>query len=254
MPSNKDYKTHESYGMASLSRQSGGSKRLFGSAVKNHSQTVSLRIYHGEFAHDLHQDWYSTVGLRPIIEIEFSPAQFAEFITTMNVGSGIPCTIRSIEGKDLSGPPADENEVERVQTGFAKEMRLFAKSLEKDQADVEALLAKPTITKADRKTISDKIAMVKQHIASNMPFALSQFQEATEKVVTSAKAETEAFMMHAVTKAGLESLQSGQYVEAMKGLPEPPKPGEIIKAGKALPERREGGLTNANLAGKFEED
>lgn len=232
-----DYQRHESYGMVSLSRRHGGSCKLYGSAIKNHDNTVSLRIHRSEWTHDLSRDVYTTSSLRPIVEIEMSAAQFAEFITTMNVGSGVPCTIRSIEGKRMADIPDEENEVERVQSGFTRDMQDLAKRLKEFTDRVAELLEKPSITKADRKEILHGIFMFTQHVHSNIPFALSQFQEATEKVSNAAKAEVEAFMMHAITSAGLAAVKGKTPQEAMKGIPEPAPPGTVIKAGTLNPFR-----------------
>lgn len=44
------------------------------------------------------------------------------------------------------------------------------------------------------------------HLSANMPYVLENFQEATEKVVTHAKAEIDAFMTHNIITEGIRSI------------------------------------------------
>jgi hypothetical protein len=91
-------KKHPSFGMVSFSRCYGTNRRLFQSHVKNMT-TVRLRIKQASVKHSLHQD--HTYGEESLIEVELSPAQFAELLTSMNVGDGVPCTINYVNEKKL---------------------------------------------------------------------------------------------------------------------------------------------------------
>ena len=62
--------------------------------------------------------------------------------------------------------------------------------------------------------------MCRQHIESNLPFALESFNEATEKQLSHAKAEAEAFLSHMVQRAGLKQLRI-QHTPAPIELQEP---------------------------------
>lgn len=80
----------------SLSRTSGGVTSLFGSSIQ-HRDTITMYLREGEFSRELNSDFY--FGGNEIVECEMSYSQFAEAITSMNVGSGVPVTIRYIQGK-----------------------------------------------------------------------------------------------------------------------------------------------------------
>jgi len=109
MDSEFEPKNHPSYGTVMFTRThcGGGREKLFGSAITNHFTTVKLTIREAELRHKYHEDriW----GDRKIIEVELSAAQFVELLTTMNVGTGTPCTIRFRQdvGKiEIPSPPA----------------------------------------------------------------------------------------------------------------------------------------------------
>lgn len=86
---------HPSFGMLSFSRAHGGHSNLFGSSIQ-HRDTIHMVLKEGTVSRDLNEDWY--FGGPEIVEVEMSQSQFAELITSMNMGSGVPCTIKFIKG------------------------------------------------------------------------------------------------------------------------------------------------------------
>ena len=88
----EEVEAHPCYGMISVHRQTGGHTKLFGSPLDSHPSTIAITIREAERHHNLSSDWF--FARKPIIEIDLSPMQYAEMITTPNVGSGVPCTIR----------------------------------------------------------------------------------------------------------------------------------------------------------------
>lgn len=87
---------HDSYGMLQFSRSSGGAKSLFGSSIQ-HRDTIMMYLREGEVFRELNRDLY--FGGDKIIECEMSYSQFVEAITSMNMGTGVPVTIKYIKGK-----------------------------------------------------------------------------------------------------------------------------------------------------------
>lgn len=210
-----DESTHESYGIVSLSRCEGSHEKLFGSSIKDHRTYVSLRIMHGKKIHNLSQDWYSVNGRTPIIKVDMSAAQFAELITTMNIGDGVPCTIRSQDGVKMDKPPDDDDmEIEKIRSGFKGQTKELANKLEKFRSEVETLFEGKSVTKKDREEILKQLSMFIQAIHSDIPFVLDQFEEAAERVVTTAKAEVDAFVTHSVMRAGIESIENKKLQSA----------------------------------------
>lgn len=207
--SDKEHReTHPSYGMVGISRVSiGGSAkmRLFGSSLDRHYSTIRLRIHEAERIHSLGQDRFH--ARRCVVEIEMSAAQFAEFVTTPNVGDGVPCTIRYVNNERIADPPDGPRvEAEMVREGFDENVRKVAARLDA-LMKMAAKLEKVAPSAADRKEIAHEIRMARQEIASNLPFMLNQFEEATTRITTAAKAEVEAFVTHAVLSTGLDTLK-----------------------------------------------
>jgi len=213
MSREEEREEHPSYGMIGFSRVTGNPGRLFGSPLRSHESFVTLRISHGQRIHELGYDRFYGPMRGEIIEVILSAGQFSELLTTMNIGSGVPCTIRYIDGKEIPKPPEEtELEVEKVRKGFKKDLKDIVAQIKKDRAALEELLGKKTLSKADKDTIAWMVAKVEQHVEANMPFMLSQFEEASEKVVKHAKAEIDSFITTNVIAEGLRTIK--ERVEA----------------------------------------
>ena len=51
---------------------------------------------------------------------------------------------------------------------------------------------------------------MEDQLGSNIPFVVKQFQEATTRITTAAKAEVDAFVTGVVRAAGLQSIAEGR--------------------------------------------
>ena len=205
-----EFEKHPSWGMAVFSRITfAGKHRLFGSSLENHGSSIVLTIREAQRKHDLSQDWLHSSSRLPVCEVEFSAAQFAALLTTMNIGDGVPCTIRYVDGKARPEPPDDQREVERVQASFKDNLKEITSKLAELMKGADEMLGrKEGLKVGDRKELRHRLDMIRQDIESNLPFVLKQFERATEKVTTSAKAEIDAFVTEAATRLGMERLKT----------------------------------------------
>ena len=196
---------HPAFGMIGFSRISGGENTLFGSSIK-HNDRIVMTLKHGEQHRHLHDDWYYGRGL--ITEVEMSYSQFAECISTLNVGDGVPCTIRFIE-KDGNIPYIKENNSKREQ--FRNEFsNTISKAMEQVQAQInqiqESIDNKKNLGVKDRKEIISQLRQVKYNIGSNLDFCVKQFDEQMEKTTLDAKGEIEAFCQNKINSIAQAAL------------------------------------------------
>lgn len=215
------YETHPAYGVVGFNRTSGSPGKMFGSAIPQHGHFVTLTIKQAQRKHDLYHDWIMGRG-RELITVWLSAAQFAELLTSMNIGDGVPCTIRRLNGKQVEEMPQDEQtETEKVHTGFEGKLRALGETLrDKTEEARDLLLTKGGITMAARRRVVQLLDLVHREVEANLPFALTSFQEAVEKTTVHAKAELDAMVTHVVTTKGLEALG----VDAPKALPKKKDP------------------------------
>jgi hypothetical protein len=211
-----DMVTHPSYGLLSIHRVQGGDQTLFGSSLL-HQNRLSIKIHEASFHRDLNHTWYSDDT--EIIEIEMSPAQFAEAITTPNMGIGTPCTIRRLHGKRVADCPHND-ERRQVLDEFKEDMQKLAAEVDKLRVNAATILEKKNITKGDREALLGIFSKLECQIGSNIPFVHESFHEATDKTVTQAKLEIEAFYTSAMMSAGREALMNKAPKPDMKMLEE----------------------------------
>lgn len=196
---------HESYAMLQINRTTTtGATNLFGSSIK-HSDTIRLQITEGKLDRHLNRDWYH--GGKQYIEIEMSNSQFAEAITSLNQGSGVPVTLKRLWGRQIKEcPHADKRQ--EFEDEFRERMEKLSNDLDKLTEHTEfTLYDKKTINKADKELILSEIKRIKQEVKSNMPFIYKSFNEQMDKTVLEAKGEIEGFMMNKIIASGLNGLQ-----------------------------------------------
>lgn len=211
---NNDYKveetkfgiktSHPSYGTLAFSRRTGGATPLFGSSIE-HRDTIAMTLYHADITRGLHQD--SIYGGRVIAEVEMSYSQFAEAITSMNMGSGVPVTIRWTE-KDGKIPPCDfVSKREQFTDEFKEKRKKATEDAQQLIKDVTELFSqKKALTKADKDAILNKLHHLNMDIGCNMDFIADQFNEQMDKTVMEAKGEIEAFMQNKVNSIASAAL------------------------------------------------
>lgn len=198
---------HNSFGQLSISRAYGGKRHLYGSSIE-HSDFINLRISHSEVHRHLKTDWYHAQA--PIVEITMSQAQFAEAITSLNCGDGVPVTITYTE-KDGS---ADETPFESKYDTFKEEFSYHINEINKETKNIRNEIAemfenKNSIGKKDRELILSKLDHIIQEVGVNTEFIQKQFHEQMNKTVVEAKAEIEAFTQNKLYNMGLQAAAQG---------------------------------------------
>jgi hypothetical protein len=186
---------HPSYGMIQFNRvNSTGSNRLFGSSLDHHYGSVRISIGPGKRIHEHNCDRYYGSLSAEMIEIEMSSAQFAEVLTSMNQGSGIPCTIRRLAGKLIENPPPVETEVEKIKSGFRGTLDQFSGKAKRYADEIIKLCER--LPEKVRKQIAINLDVIQHQLTHNVPHVLEMFDEASKRVVTAAKHEIDTFAQH----------------------------------------------------------
>lgn len=197
---------HPSYGTLLFARRTGGATPLFGSSIE-HRDTIAMTLYHAEVNRGLYNDTFR--GKKAIAEVEMSYSQFAEAITSMNMGTGVPVTIRYTE-KDGKIPACD---FVSKRNQFVDEFKEKRKDITKQSQDIIREVSmlfseKKSLTKADRQDILRKLSMLNNDIGVNTDFMFEQFNEQMDKTVAEAKGEVEAFCQNKINQ-----LASAKLVE-----------------------------------------
>ena len=190
-----------------------GQKNLFGSSIK-HSETITLKISPAYMARDLNYDRYYADNI-PYIEIEMSQAQFAQAITSLNMGAGVPVTLTRLNGEYIEPCPFVDKR-EQFSNEFRADMQRVSKALDEVTAEVEKLVEeKRTFSKADREKILKALRDVKQQIGSNYPYMFSMFNEQMDKTVSEAKAEIESHLQGRMEDVAIRAMLQEKQTEML---------------------------------------
>jgi hypothetical protein len=193
---------HESFGLLQISRGSSSEGiPLFGSSIR-HRNLITLTISSGIIHRDLSNDWYSTD--KHLVEVVMSPTQFAEAITTLNHGVGVPVTLSRVMGKEMAECPYTSKR-EQFNQEFEEHMVEAAKVVDDSIRKAGALL--DGASKGKIKELISELESLKRNLSKNMPFVREQFTEQIDKTVMEAKGEVEAFVTHLQMKLGGEAIR-----------------------------------------------
>jgi hypothetical protein len=187
--------THPAFGLIGASRVQTGADGavLFDSDIK-HRHTVIVRVQTARRKRDLHRDWIGTDQRGGIVELEMSEAQWASFVSSMNTGDGVSCTIRSREGAPVPGLPHEP----RLHESISEVRGAAEKAFEKVKEAFAAVEENPT-----KKNIRHlKFAI--ENAPSNVAFAGESLTEHAENVVQKARADVEAMVEGKAAQYGLK--------------------------------------------------
>lgn len=203
----KEREKHLSFGMIGFSRVNSRGTRFYGSELEQDNY-IKMRLYGSEVEHTLSKNWYFTDGRLPLAEVRMTSGQFAEMITSMNRGEGVPCTIEMLNKQPVPELPNIENRKEFVHRKFEDRMKEFSKSIKENQNKAKEIIKKKTLSKDDIHNLTYQIEWLTSEITNNIPFFAKCFQETMDEVVLEAKIEVENAIQHKINLLGIEALKS----------------------------------------------
>lgn len=102
--------THTSFGMMSIARvYAGGGQQFFGTDMQPNSYIQIEVSQNATMEYDEImgcKPWASSKRADEVVKLRMTSTQFAELITTLNIGMGVPCTIERVCGMEV--PQYDE--------------------------------------------------------------------------------------------------------------------------------------------------
>jgi len=176
---------HPAYGQIGASRCSGNAQ-LYGSDFE-HNHYMTVRIYKSELHRSLSND-------RPhardeVIEVAMSESQWASFVSSANVGHGVPCTIGRLNSRMI---PGIQREVTR-RTQFQQELN---RRLEETKAHIRSIVALVNALPCSQKKrdeVKHLLDVALNNLGPNLQFTADQFGEYMEETTERARMEINAY-------------------------------------------------------------
>jgi len=195
---------HPAYGQIRASRVS-GYQSLYGSEFRHHN-FVTITISESEMTRSLSHDWPHE--RRELIYISMSEAQWANFVSSLNQGSGTQCTVNHFNGENLPALPTPRPRSK----DFAKEVHADMIKAQKKIDDALALIAKSNLSKKAQEELVSELTQAKANIGGNIEFVARSFDKHMEKTTEKAKIEINAFTTMTLQRAGIENLKDKQIL------------------------------------------
>jgi len=208
---------HPAYGVVQINRISGFTGQLFGSMLEDHGTAFRLRIARAKLTGDLDAGERERIypNRESIVEVELSPAQLIAIFTEMNRGSGVPCTIRRVDGKRVEPLPSRRSDLAKIVAEVRESGGRFAttvtRALIKAEEEADALSSPGRkLTKAAASRVFSKVKDARRELTANLPYILTRYREGLERMREEAFAEFDSSLAGMIQDVGLAHLKGKQ--------------------------------------------
>ncbi len=186
---------HPAYAVVGASRWTTGPRGipLAGSDFL-HGGMVVISVKKARLHRGLSSDRFHTTAEPTIVEVAFSEAQWATFVSTLNSGEGVPATLMRVDGLEVPGIDPITDRREQFNAEVADTLAEVITELEE--------VRDATPSKKGR----DKVDHAIMQLRSNLPFVTKRFDEHAESTVEKAKSEVAAYVQGALQRAGMAAL------------------------------------------------
>lgn len=199
--------SHPAFGLVKTSRIHTTGIRLFDSELEHH-EYIEIGIYEAEMVIDRERPTprRSSEKRRPVVEFRLSQAQWAAMVSSFGVGDGVPCTISYRNFGHAERLP-DITEQKSVRDKFESQIEATtAKEIEKIREEISRLgdlVKKGRAGKRELEDVYKSLRAATNNLPLNLSFATRLMQESMDKIVSSGKAEVEAYISSAAMRAGM---------------------------------------------------
>lgn len=209
---NRNVQSHESWGMVGLSRACcGGPQQLFGSDVTNHT-VIILSVKTAQKTRDLGRDWI--MGDDTICEVAMSPNQFAELISNMNVGDGVPCTITYTQQQGNIQFKPENNKLVTLQADRFKTDEEMMHKLSDAINQLKCLISTNKMPKGVGEQTVTKLRALQEYLdAGGSDFLRNQAKREIADMIVEAKTQVSEYVNQKIYSIGLENVISASQIE-----------------------------------------
>lgn len=199
---------HPAYAQIGANRVSGGAY-LYGSDFR-HQHYITLQIHESVLHRQLSGD--RPMAGKRLIEIAMSEAQWATFVSSLNQGGGVQCTLEFTPEAGLVSPIAQPKD-RKLQ--FSQEMTERFDMAVRALKVLAALIDESSLSGKKKKVLKNQLRVAEMNLAPNMDFVAEQFDEHMERTVEKAKSEVNAYAQHTLGDLARMALTGGVGAEPL---------------------------------------
>lgn len=203
---------HPAFGQIGASRVQ-GTRVLYGSDFL-HQHFVTITISRSQLNRDLSRDWH--FGGKELIEVHLSEAQWATFVSSMNVGSGVPCTIDHVLGEDMADLPMPRRNVDVVDRELTETMDKMNEAIAATYKAMESDIGQ-SLSGAKRAKLLEHVHKLRRLVDDHLPFMAKSFRKSMENTVERGKIEVNAYAENLIVRSGLAALRGESPIQLGDG-------------------------------------
>ena len=177
---------HPAFGMLNVTRWTGGAKdggfRMFGSDLR-HRAGLTVTLSTASMRRGLSTDWHHEKDA--LVEFTLSESQWARFVSSVGVGSGVPITLRRYMSSGMVvAPEIAEPELTKKERHGEELRRTMSEALGKIAQSIDKLsgmLDSGKIGKTELRGLVHEMRVAVGNLPSDVQCALTTFDAATEQ-------------------------------------------------------------------------
>lgn len=200
----KDYETDKSWGMIGASKVTGGGNNFFNSDIETRT-FIEITLMSAQKARDLKQDWI--MGDKVLFKVKMTPIQWVNFLTCMNEGDGVPCTIEYTKEEGHIPFKPEKPRLDIIYEEHEAVVNSSLDSLNDLEEAIKGLSSK--ISKKAYDELLSKISAAKFVLTDKgLDFARTQAKKELNSMVNQAKANITAYTEMKIRDLGIEALRT----------------------------------------------
>lgn len=173
--------SHESYAMVGFGRCCGNPGPLFGAIGDSHEVYIKLSIKRATVSRS-GTEFESTGPRGELIEVDMTEPQFAQLLSSLNVGNGSPCTLRYFGGERVPDPPQSPS-LSMIRDELMKTKREHVDAMRVQLEQMRELLATNTCGPSHRLAIQTQLERVVDLFDDTAQDMIAQFDRYASRIV-----------------------------------------------------------------------
>ena len=194
-------------GLIQINRSYGGRNVLFGSNIP-HDTCMKLTISQAYISRSFNENHYYPTN--KIIEIELSPSQYAEMITNLNHGVGVPCTITKFMEERIPNNLSINDELETVKSEYSESVD---KIMDEIRDTIYEIPDEKAMSPKKIKDLKHELANMLYRLTQEAPFMKERFDETLDKIFVEAKASIDDTINLTLANIGLNTIKMQKLLE-----------------------------------------
>ena len=179
-----------------------GNRQLYGSDLK-HQAYMTLRV---KVARESQEHGYTSYsGGQEYIGVDLSFSQYAELISSHNIGDGVPCTLRRLNGVGYDYE-VTTTDTDQIKSQVEETLEETVKSID----DILETIVELKLSQTSKTYLRSLIQKVRQNLNDSIPYTLSCTDELIETKVQRAKTEVVSYFDLVAHQRGLDAIAAAQ--------------------------------------------